>query len=335
MQEIINVTLTMLPPNSFYILQHVVVCFNIKLHILCYIYYMEKIKYTSLNSYIKNKYNEKLYKISLDAGLTCPNRDGTLGNGGCLFCSEGGSGDFALKCNATNIKEQIENAKELISNKSNATHFIAYFQAFTNTYGPVEYLKSIFFEAINHPDVAILSIATRCDCISDEVLLLLTELNKIKPVWIEMGLQSSNNNTLKNMNCCYTYEQFCETATKLSNAGIDVICHLILGLPNETADDMLKSVRDACALPIKGIKLQLLHILKDTALAIQYEKQPFHIMELNEYCELIAKCLQIVPASIIVHRLTGDGPKNLLIAPKWSANKKNVLNTLSKYIESY
>jgi len=293
---------------------------------------MEKVKYTSLNKYLKQTYGEKIYKISLNAGLSCPNRDGLLGTDGCIFCSEGGSGDFAVSCNEINITTQINEAIKLISNKTTASKYIAYFQAYTNTYGPIEYLRHIFYEAINHPDVTILAIGTRCDCISKEVLELLVELNKIKPVWIEMGLQSVHNETLQHLKCGYTYEQFKETTLLLSNAGIDVIGHLILGLPGESKEMMLESVSKLCALPIKGIKLQLLHILKNTVLEKEYTQNPFQILELDEYCELVRDCLAIVPKDIIVHRITGDGPKKILVAPLWSANKKMVLNTMKKYI---
>lgn len=293
---------------------------------------MEKVKYTSLNKYLKKTYGEKLYKISLNAGLSCPNRDGKIGFTGCIFCSEGGSGDFALTCNETNITEQINNAIKLVRGKSSASKFIAYFQAYTNTYGPLEYLRKIFFEAINHPDIAILAIGTRCDCITPEIIELLVELNTIKPVWIEMGMQSVHADTLSHIKCGYTFKQFSDASILLSNAGLEVIGHLILGLPGETKEMMLESVRELCSLPIKGIKLQLLHVLKNTELENEYNQKPFYIFELEEYCELVAECLKIVPGNIVVHRITGDGPKKILVAPLWSANKKKVLNTMKKYI---
>lgn len=301
-------------------------------HITKCLYSMEKIKYTSLNTYLKNTYGEKLYKISLDIGLSCPNRDGTLGTEGCAFCSAGGSGDFAVKCNTDNIHEMIDKAKERVASKSKSNRYIAYFQAYSNTYGPIEYLRQIFFATANRSDIAIISIATRCDCINDDVLELLVELNKIKPVWLEMGMQTSYNNTLEQMNCGYTFEDFRDTVERLSNAGIEVIAHLIIGLPGETEKMILTSVSGACSLPIKGIKLSMLHLLKNTKLAQIYEKQPFHIYTLEEYCVIISRCLEIIPKDIVVHRITGDGPKNLLIEPKWSGDKKKVLNTLSKYI---
>ena len=296
--------------------------------------------YTSVNEYLQNRFGEKIYKLSLNAGMTCPNGDGSLGSGGCFFCSEGGSGDFAcgpvlsLSCSAKDIVSQIEEAKKLVKKKTKGSRYIAYFQAFTNTYAPVDYLKEVFFAAINHPDIAILSIATRCDCLDENVISLLKELNSIKPVWVEMGMQSCHDETLKAMNCCYTFEQFAKSTYLLSENGIDVIAHVILGLPGESRQMMLESVLAACSLPISGIKLQLLHILKNTKLARMYEEEPFHIMSMEEYCDLIVECIDMIPENIIVHRLTGDGPPKLLIAPMWSTDKKKVLNTLNKLIRA-
>jgi hypothetical protein len=289
----------------------------------------------SINQYLKSIYGEKIYKLSIDAGMTCPNRDGKLGTGGCIFCSEGGSGDFAIgkkerySCSAEDIVSQLGRAKELIAEKADCHKFIAYFQAFTNTYAPVDYLRKVFYAAIEQPDIEILSIATRCDCISEEVLELLKELNRIKPVWVEMGLQSVHPETLEYIKCGYTYEQFKESTYRLSEAGIDVIAHLILGLPGEDHDMMLGSVDTVCSLPIRGIKLQLLHVLKNTELADIYEENPFHIMSMEEYCSLVGDCIKHIPEDIIIHRLTGDGPRRLLIEPKWSTDKKRVLNMLN------
>lgn len=283
--------------------------------------------YTSVNKYLSEKFGEKVYKLSLNAGLTCPNRDGTLSTGGCIFCSEGGSGDFAVS--GTDIYQQIEDAKKLISAKTNCRKFIAYFQAYTNTYGPIDYLRKIFTEAINHPDIVVLSIATRCDCIDENVLDLLIELNKIKPVWIEMGLQSIHPQTLELIRCGYTFDQFKKTTSLLSDAGIDVIAHIILGLPSETKSMMIDSVSQVCQLPIKGIKISLLHVLKNTVLADMYHANPWPMMTLDEYCLLVVECLKVIPSHVIVHRITGDGPRNLLIEPKWSTDKKRILNTIN------
>lgn len=288
--------------------------------------------YTSVNEYLIEQFGEKVYKLSLNAGLTCPNRDGTIGTGGCIFCSEGGSGDFAMANGS--IYQQIEDAKTLISSKTNCRKFIAYFQAFTNTYGPIEYLRNIFTEAINHPDIVVLSIATRCDCISNEVLELLMELNQIKPVWIEMGLQSIHPQTLELIKCGYTFDQFKKTTSQLSDVGIDVIAHIILGLPGETQSMMLNSIKEVCNLPIKGIKLSLLHVLKNTELADMYASSPWPMMSLEEYCHLVVACIDIIPDDIVVHRITGDGPRKLLIAPTWSTDKKRILNTINQLLRN-
>lgn len=290
------------------------------------------LKYTSINDHLKEQFGEKVYKLSLNAGLTCPNRDGTLSTGGCAFCSADGSGDFAMSSGS--ITKQIEDAKLLLSGKTDCKKFIAYFQAFTNTYGELEYLRQIFTEAINYPDVVVLSIATRCDCINDDILALLVELNRIKPVWVELGLQSIHDSTLQSMNCCYTFEQFKKTASLLSDAGIDVISHIILGFPEETKDMMLASVSEVCKLPISGIKLQLLHILKDTELARRYQTNPWPMMTMEEYCQLIVDCIAIIPRNIVIHRITGDGPRSLLIAPTWSTDKKRVLNTINQLLST-
>lgn len=288
--------------------------------------------YTSVNEYLTQQFGEKVYKLSLNAGLTCPNRDGTISTGGCIFCSEGGSGDFAIS--GSSVYQQIEDAKALISSKTNCRKFVAYFQAFTNTYGPIEYLRKIFTEAINHPDIVVLSIATRCDCINSDVLDLLVELNQIKPVWIEMGLQSIHPNTLEFIRCGYTFDQFKKTTSQLSDAGIDVIAHIILGLPGETKSMMLDSVSEVCKLPIRGIKLSLLHVLKNTVLAQMYEANPWAMMTLDEYCELVVDCLKLIPNNVIVHRITGDGPRKLLIEPKWSTDKKRILNTINHLLSN-
>ena len=285
----------------------------------------------SLNQYCKDLFGEKVYRLSLNGGMTCPNRDGSLGIGGCTFCSEGGSGDFAANYNVS-ISAQIADAKERIRAKTDCKKFIAYFQAYTNTYAPVEHLRRIFTEAISEPDVVALSIGTRCDCLPDEVLDLLEELHRIKPVWVELGLQTIHNSTHARLNTHTTAEQF-DTAVKwLSSRGIDVIAHVILGLPGENKEMMMDTVRHIANLSpsVKGIKLQLLHILKGTALAFQYERESFPLFELEEYCDFIVDCLEILPPEMVIHRLTGDGPRKLLIAPLWSTDKKRVLNTIQK-----
>lgn len=286
-------------------------------------------RYYSLNNYCKQIFGEKVYRLSLNGGMTCPNRDGTLSSLGCVFCSEGGSGDFAASSRLS-ITEQINSAKERISAKTNCQKFIAYFQAYTNTYAPVSYLRSIFEKAIHNPQIVALSIATRSDCLSPDILDLLVELNQQKPVWVELGLQSIHNTTLSAMNTQTTVEQFYHAAYELHSRGISVITHLILGLPNESREMMLASVKQVAVLPIAGIKLQLLHVLKNTPLATIYEAEPFSLFSLEEYCDFIVDCLELLPKEMVIHRMTGDGPRNLLIAPMWSTDKKRVLNTIHR-----
>lgn len=285
--------------------------------------------YYSLNDYLKQTFGEKVYRLSLNGGMTCPNRDGTLDSRGCIFCSAGGSGDFAASPSLS-VTDQIEQAKERIQKKSSCKKFIAYFQAYTNTYAPVPYLKKLFTEAINHPDIVAISIGTRCDCLDDDVLALLCELNQIKPVWIELGLQSVHNETLKRIRSGFTYEQYLHAVTSLKERHITVITHLILGLPGETKEMMLASVDAVASLPCDGIKLQLLHVLKNTDLASLYESDPFPVFSLEDYCDFIVTCVEHLPPKMVVHRLTGDGPRSLLIAPLWSTDKKRVLNTIQK-----
>lgn len=285
-------------------------------------------KYTTLNSYLKEKFGCKVYKISLDCGFTCPNRDGTLGYGGCIFCSEGGSGDFA-ESRTLGVTEQIESGKEKIKNKIKNGKYIAYFQAFTNTYADVNTLEKIFSEAINHPDIVALSVATRPDCLEQEKVELLGRLNKIKPIFVELGLQTVNKKTAKYIRRGYTLDVYDDTVERLHEQGINVVTHIIIGLPYETKEDMLSSVKYVCKVT-DGIKLQLLHILKGTDLAKDYFEHKFKVLSLEEYTNIIAECVKIIPENVVIHRLTGDGAKKDLIAPLWSANKKKVLNTINK-----
>ena len=287
--------------------------------------------YYSLDYYLKPTYGEKIYRLSLNGGMTCPNRDGTLGERGCIFCSQGGSGDFAASPGLS-ITKQIEASKEKIRKKTAARKFIAYFQAYTNTYAPVSYLENIYMEAALHPDIIILSIATRPDCLGEEVLELLSRVNQIKPVWIELGLQTVHPSTRNWIRSGFSLEDFYGAVKNLERRKIPVIVHVILGFPGETRDMMLDSVSCAGSLPIFGIKLQLLHILKHTDLAAQYAAAPFPLPGLLEYAHLLAECIQILPEHITIHRITGDGPKNLLLAPLWSADKKRVLNTIHRIL---
>ena len=289
-------------------------------------------RYYSLDSYIKETFGEKLYKISLDGGMTCPNRDGTLDTRGCIFCSAGGSGDFASD-RRLSIKEQLAQGKQLVSKKYAGSGYIAYFQAYTNTYASVSYLENIFTEAMNDEDVKVISIATRPDCLSPEILDLLFRLNQRKPVWVELGLQTIHETSAKFIRRGYTLDVFEKAVYDLKKIGVSVIVHTILYLPNETEDMMMETISYLNKLPINGIKLQLLHILKDTDLAKLYEKSPFHLPTMDEYFVLLGKLLSHLRPDIVVHRLTGDGPKSLLLAPLWTSNKRLVLNTMQKYLK--
>lgn len=296
--------------------------------------------YYSLDYHLKQIYGRKIYKISLNGGMTCPNRDGTKGNRGCIFCSRGGSGDFASSP-ILSITEQIEDAKKLIlsklppskgkslEDKEPLEQYIAYFQAYTNTYGKLETLKKIFYEAINHQEVVGLSIATRPDCLDQDILSLLAELNAIKPVWIELGLQTCHDETANFIRRGYSLSVFEEAVKNLRALSIQIIVHLILGLPGETKKDVLQSVSYVASQQVNGIKLQLLHVLEDTDLA----HYSFPMLTKEEYIDLVISALEIIPEDIVIHRVTGDGPKNLLIAPKWSGDKKSVLNELHKALK--
>ena len=286
-------------------------------------------EYLSFNKYLKDKFGQKVYKISLDGGFTCPNRDGKIDTRGCIFCSKGGSGDFAQNRDLS-ITEQIESGKKIVEKKIKSGKYIAYFQAFTNTYAPVEILRAKYSEAINHPDIVALSIATRPDCLGDDVIELLDEMNKIKPVFVELGLQTIHSDSAKYIRRGYSLEVYNEAVKKLKNIGVNIVVHIILGLPNESEEDLLESVKYVCQSQIDGIKLQLLHIIAGTDLAKDYEKGLFKTLEFDEYVELIAKCVAIIPKNIVIHRLTGDGAKKDLIAPLWSADKKRVLNAINK-----
>lgn len=285
--------------------------------------------YYSLNYYLRELYGEKIYKIAIDGGFSCPNRDGKIGTRGCIFCSEGGSGDFASS-RTLSIYDQIEQGKARLSSKKTGNKYIAYFQAYTNTYAPVERLKVLFSQAISHPDIIGLSIATRPDCLNDDVIKLLSEINQQKKVWVELGLQTIHTSSADFIRRGYDLSCFNEAVEKLNDAGLEIVVHLILGLPNETKQDMLQSVEYLSTRKIHGIKLQLLHILKNTDLADYYDKTDFKTLTMEDYIDILISCIEIIPPDIVIHRITGDGPKSLLIAPRWSSNKKVVLNTILK-----
>lgn len=285
--------------------------------------------YYSLNEYLRRRFGGPVYKLSLNGGMTCPNRDGKIDTRGCIFCSAGGSGEFAASA-VLDIDKQIESAKRLVTGKTKAESFIAYFQPFTNTYADVSYLENIFMQAIMRYDVCALSVATRPDCLENDKLELLSRLNKIKPVFVELGLQTVHSRTASYIRRGYELDVFDKAVADLKSIGINVVVHIILGLPGESREDMLESVSYVAHSGADGIKLQLLHLLKGTDLAAEYEKEPFHILTLDEYTELICDCIELLPPDMVVHRITGDGDKKLLIEPQWSGNKRLVLNTINK-----
>lgn len=296
--------------------------------------------YYSADEYLKETFGKKMFRLSLDAGTTCPNRDGSKGFGGCVFCSAKGSGDFAAGRNIT-MAAQIEEAKTRVEKKlpKNGAPFgyLAYFQSFTSTYAPVEYLRRLFTEAISHPEVEALFIGTRPDCLLPEVLELLAELQKEKPVYVELGLQTSKEASVAYINRCYENSVFEQAVWSLHKLNIPVIVHCILGLPYETPEDMQNTVDYICALPVHGIKLQLLHVLHGTKLADDYEElnnnHAFFCMDRNNYIHTLVKLISRIPSHMVIYRITGDGPRNLLIAPLWSTDKKKVQNDIQKELK--
>ena len=289
----------------------------------------EKVSYNKLSDHLQRQFGCKVYKLALRGGMTCPNRDGKLGTGGCIFCSQDGSGAFAET--ADTVSAQIEQAKARVSRKIKGGKYIAYFQDFTNTYAPLSYLEPLFHAAIDHPDVAALSIATRPDCLPENVLELLARLNRRKPVWVELGLQTIHEKTARYIRRCYPLSVYDKAVEALKARGITVITHVILGLPAETEEMMLQTVRYV-GQKTDGIKLQLLHVLQKTDLASDFAQGKFQTLELKEYCSLVGKCLQVLPPHVVIHRLTGDGAKKDLIAPLWSGDKKRVLNTMNQML---
>lgn len=287
--------------------------------------------YHTLDHELKKTFGEKVYKITLNGGMSCPNRDGKIGTGGCIFCSAKGSGDFAGNA-ALSVTAQLAAGKAQLLKKRPVHSYIAYFQAFTNTYAPVDYLEKIFTEAIRDPEVKVLSVATRPDCLGDDVIALLARLNRIKPVWVELGLQTIHPKSARFIRRGYEQEVFDRAVNDLRQAGITVIVHVILFLPGETEAMMTETIDYLNHCDIQGIKLQLLHILKGTDLADIYRKEPFHTPDMEEYIRLLGKCILRLRPDIVIHRLTGDGPKDLLIAPLWTGAKRTVLNRLHQYL---
>ena len=284
-----------------------------------------------LNDYLRSRFGGKVYKISLDGGFTCPNRDGTLGTGGCIFCSAGGSGEFA-QSRELSITEQIENGKRLVESKYRGNMYIAYFQAYTGTYADAERLRSLFTEAIMHPDIVAISVATRPDCLPEDVLDLLEELNRIKPVWVELGLQTIHERTAEYIRRGYPRVVYDRALEQLRRRNIEVITHVIIGLPGESLEDILATVRYVCESGTNGIKLQLLHILKGTDLEKEYLAGKVSVLSEDEYIEILKECVKIIPENVVIHRLTGDGDKRILTAPLWSGDKKNVINRVNREV---
>lgn len=287
-------------------------------------------RYNSLNKYLQTVFGEKVYKISLDLGLTCPNRDGNIDTRGCVFCLDGSS-HFAES--GKSIAEQIENAKKRVANKTKAEKFIAYFQSYTNTYAPVEFLEKVFTKAVNRPDIAAISVATRPDCLPTEVLDLLERLNRVKPVWVELGLQTVNEKSVKYIRRGYENSVYFYAVRELKKRNIMVITHIIIGLPGEDKSDAINTLNFAVDAGTDGVKLQLLHILFGTDLYEDYQRGEIKPLTLDEYMDMLFACIEHLPPNIVIHRITGDAPKKYLAAPLWSAGKKTVLNTISREME--
>ena len=285
--------------------------------------------YRSLDYMLRERFGEKVYKVTLNGGMSCPNRDGTLGNRGCIFCSAGGSGDFAADASLS-VTEQIDSQIALLSQKRPIQKYIAYFQAYTNTYAPVSYLREIYEEALLHPGIVAMSVGTRPDCLGRDVLKLLEEMNAVKPVWVELGLQTVHEKTARYIRRGYELPCFEEAVKNLRSRNLDVIVHTILGLPGEEEERILQTMEYLNQQDIQGIKLQLLHILSHTDLAAFYRLHPFHVLTMEEYIHLVIRCLERLSPDLTIHRLTGDGPGKLLIAPDWSRAKRTVLNELHR-----
>lgn len=287
-------------------------------------------RYYSLNEYLKETFGDKIYKLALDIGCTCPNRDGTLDTRGCIFCHNGSS-HFAEM--GVDINTKIENAKQRVKSKIKTEKYIAYFQSFTNTYGDINYLEKVFTTAIERDDVVALSIGTRPDCLQHEILDLLEKLNKIKPVWVELGLQTSNEKSAEYIRRCYPNSVYENAVKELKIRGVTVITHIIIGLPNETKEDVLNTVDFSVKSGTDGVKLQLLHILKDTDLYEDYKRGKVEVLSLEKYIDILFSCIEKIPKNVVIHRITGDAPKKYLVEPLWSADKKMVLNAINKELE--
>ena len=285
----------------------------------------------TVNQYYKEKFGCKVYKLSLDGGFTCPNRDGTLGRGGCIFCSGSGSGEFAEKCRDT-VALQLETAKSRVAAKNKGGKYMAYFQSFTNTYAPVEKLRSLYTQALEPEDIVGLSVGTRPDCLPEETVELLGELNRWKPVTVELGLQTVNEETVRYIRRGYPNSVYFDAVKRLKAAGVEVVTHIIIGLPGEDKEAVMETTRQVVSAGTDGVKFHLLHVMKGTDLARDYEAGKFECLSMEEYGDILKSCIDLLPETVIVHRITGDGAKKDLIAPLWSGDKKRVLNYLNKIL---
>ena len=286
--------------------------------------------YRTLNTHYLDKFGSKVYKLSIDLGFSCPNRDGTISTGGCIFCSSRGGGEFAER--GESILSQLERAKFRVESKSKSGKYIAYLQAFSNTYAPISTLREVYYEAISPDYIVGLTIATRPDCLSDEVVDLISEINLIKPVSVELGLQTVHEETATLINRGYPLTTYLDAVRRLKDKGIEVVTHIILGLPGESEDMMIETTRQVVDAGTDGVKFHLLHVLKGTRLADMYTRGEFECLSMHDYASILKKCIEILPPHVVVHRITGDGAKRDLIAPLWSADKKKVLNYLNHYL---
>lgn len=288
--------------------------------------------YYSMNRYLRETFGSKVYKLALDGGFTCPNRDGTKGTGGCTFCSDSGSGDFSVPV-GSDMEDAIRKAKQVLSHKHTEGRYIAYFQNHTNTYGPIGKMEELFFSAIRHPEIVALSVGTRPDCLPPEVLDLLAELNDIKPVFVELGLQTIHPETAERIHRCYPLSDYDRAVAELQKRHLNTVVHMILGLPGEDREQMIRTAEYIGRSGVQGIKFQLLHILEHTPLAEEYRRGGCRVLTLEEYTEILEECLRRIPPEMVVHRITGDGAKKDLLAPLWSGNKKAVLNYINQCLD--
>lgn len=289
-------------------------------------------RYLSANSYFRGKFGCKVYKLALDGGFTCPNRDGTLGDRGCIFCSGRGSGDFSVPV-GDNAALAVERAKAVLNGKDSGGKYIAYFQSYTGTYAPIDYLRRLFFSVTELPDIAALSIGTRPDCLGGSVIELLAEINAVKPVMIELGLQTVHETTAAYIRRGYRLEVFDSAVTRLKEAGIEVIVHMIIGLPGESHEMIFETAKYIAHSGADGVKFQLLHVLRGTDLEKDYAAGKFEALSMAEYIKILEGCVRRIPRDMVIHRLTGDGAKRDLVAPLWSADKKKVLNSINRAFE--